>query len=240
MPNFNFGDNLSFDRKDLFLELKTKDQRFHIRFVGGGNYDGKHFMQGDDGKWLISYCPRIMEEAHCEYCQLFFEAQKLLKETDESEKTKLKELEKEVRKYKAKITFYYPVINRETEKAQILKTSLSVRLALEEELKNDIDITQFDYYLTRTEKPGSEYYKLTRIDSSKTTSLSEEEEKALKIAKGLTLKVLCMVVKAQWTLRQSKKLLLTTFLIKRKCLASLTRLLTKMSTLMTFRSSCAE
>lgn len=191
MPTFNFGDKLAMDRKNLFIQLKSKDERFHLRFIGGGSYDGKHFIQNGD-KWDITYCPRIMDDLHCEHCEVAFSIQKQikeLKETDGNEQD-IKKLEKELRPHKVKITFYYPVIDRDKEQLHVLKTSLSVRLALEDEIKNGIDVTKYDYYLTRTEKPGSEYYKLTRIDSSETKPLTEEEEKELKQVQTMDLEAI--------------------------------------------------
>lgn len=184
MPSFNFGDNLPLDRGNLFLELKSQNQEAHIRFVGGGSYDGKHFMK-EDGKWNVSYCPRIMTNDECPFCEKYFDVRKQIKDAGKGED--MTELENDLRKYKAKITFYYPVLDRENETARIFKTTLSIRLKLEEEVKAGIDVPNFDYKIKRTEKPGSDYYTLTRLDSSMIKGLTEKEEQEVERAKEFNL-----------------------------------------------------
>lgn len=185
MPKVEFGQKTHFDGgKSDFLELKNKDQKFHIRFIGSAVYDGKHFLQTDDGKWEVPYCKRIMENEPCPYCEKFFEAKKMMKALkaekgevdvmDMKDKMEYKRLEKVAKRYGETTTFYYPVINRETETAGILKCAPSIRGFLEEEFSNDIKILDFDYIIKRTEIPGK-YYTLTRLDSSAIKPLTPKE-----------------------------------------------------------------
>ena len=89
------------------------------------------------------------------------------------------------------MTFYYAVINREIEKAQIFKTSLSVRIAIDNEQKIlekfEGSVYEYDYIVERTEQPGAGYYKLTRLDSKQTKEFTEQELEEYDIAKGWDL-----------------------------------------------------
>lgn len=176
MPTGKIGDPNALDNKGLFISLKDKDEKHTFRFLRPDyTYDGKHFEQGADGKWTVTDCPRINEGNPCELCQKAMDIKKALKNTDdENEKKKIRET---ARPYEPKVTFYYVVLDRETGFCKILKTTLSVRLKLEEKLNDGEDIYHSDYVLKRTEKPGSEYYTLTRVDSKDTKPFTEEEEK---------------------------------------------------------------
>jgi len=184
MPNFNFGDKLSFDRNSMYLALKSKNEEAYVRFVGGGNFDSKHFIQ-QDSKWVVTYCPRIMQQKECSYCEKFYALKKQEKE-EKDEKLK-KELQKQMRTFRPKITFYYPVVDRMTEEAKIFKTVLSIRLYLEQELEAGIKVTDFDYKFKRTENAGADYYSKTRLDSSMIKPLTEKEKKAVQKAKAFDL-----------------------------------------------------
>ncbi len=186
MPNANVGDVLAFDRKGGFISLKNKDEKYLIRFTRMDySYDGKHFSQGADGKWTITDCDRINKDIPCDICDKAFEIKRKLKGvTDENEKKKIHE---EARPYEPKITFYYPVLDRGDETCKILKTTLSIRLKIEEQIKDGKDILTGDYTIKRTEKPGSEYYTLVREDSADTKPLTEREIREVAGAKTWNL-----------------------------------------------------
>ena len=129
-------------------------------------------------KIFLRNCPNcgapIKENAQvCEYCNSPIPQDK-------------KALEKEVRRYKPTIAFYYPVLDRETHLAAILKTTLMVRLAFEEQVEDGVDILNADFTVKRTEKPGS-YYKVSKVDSAETEKLTKDEEAELEKAKEMDL-----------------------------------------------------
>ena len=183
-----FGEKLGgVDRDPLFASLVSKDESIKFRIIAPPFYDGKHFLKDQEtGKWVVSYCPKVMETEFCEYCQKYFEFIKAAKKITDT--AKQVQAIKEANYFKSKIQFYYPIIDRESEQARILKTSLSIRIKVDAEVKLGVDVTKFDYVMTRTEKPGSEYYTLIRIDSSMTKPFSEKEQKEFEIAKAWDLK----------------------------------------------------
>ena len=215
MPTSSLGKKIKgVDRTEQFMQLKTKDQKFKLRFViPDYAYEGKHFVKGDDGKYTVTDCTKINNEVPCELCERYYEiiepTYKLRRElkkleenkTDENKsqrmelKSEIEDIQKEARPYKVTVSFYYPVLKRglndlEHPEATVFKTTLSVRLALEREQDNGVDITKFDYIITRTEAPGAGYYAVDRVDSAMTKSLSEEETKLAEIAIGWDLETL--------------------------------------------------
>jgi len=188
MPTFSMGETLNIDKGGLFVKLKSKGDKVKFRLIKGGYYDGKHFVKNGDG-WLVTLCPRIMNELPCEYCQKYqqIKAQAdLLQSKDEKESVM-----KEARNYQVKMTFYYPIIDRESGKGKILKTTMSVRLELEAEFKDGIDVYEYDYVLTRTEESPAKYYKLTRMDSKQCVDLTKEEIDEMGKLTAMNLEELC-------------------------------------------------
>ena len=174
MPEFQLGDKLNIDRGQDFIELKSKGEKVHLRFLPGTYYyDATHFVKKTDGGWDVFKCSRVMEDEKCDECEKYFDLIKQAKAT--SSEKKATELRKKANGHKATIRFYFPVLDRETEQAGIFKTSLSVRLRLEEEYSNGVEVLDYDYIITRTEKPGSDYYSLTRLDSKQIKKLTPKE-----------------------------------------------------------------
>jgi hypothetical protein len=212
MPVAQMGEKISgVDKRNKFISLSAKDEGFLLRFVGGYAYEGKHFKQKEDLKWIVTDCERINNEGHCDTCETYFdmmkpvyEMKKLLKaETDKKKKAELefdiKTATADAAKFKVKISFYYPVLKRVTDlqaekgakpEATVFKTSLSIRLKLDEEIKKGYNVSDFDYLVMRTEKPGSGYYELDRQDSSKTKPLTDEEKLLIKEATAINLESL--------------------------------------------------
>lgn len=183
MPTFNFGDKLdNIDRASNFIELKSKGEKVHIRILPGTYYyDATHFVEkpgeGKGGKsaWDVFKCPRIMKGEDCAECQKYFDAVEESK--NEKDEKKAKKIKDEARReFYPDIKFYYPVLDREAEEAGIFKTTLGVRLKLEREMENGIDVLEYDYIVTRTENPGTDYYSLTRLDSKQIKDLTAKEQ----------------------------------------------------------------
>lgn len=192
MPIFNMGDVLKIDSGNMFVQLKSKGDKIKFRLIKGGYYDGKHFIKDGDS-WVVSYCPRIMEGKDCLYCQKYAEL-KTKANSLEDKNDKEKAL-KEARQFQSKITFYYPVIDREDKKGRILKTTLGIRQKLEDEFKNGVDVYEYDYILTRTENSPSDYYSLIRLDSKQCEELSEDEVSEVKKMSDLNLEEIITGVK---------------------------------------------
>ena len=185
MPNAKIGDKINVDRTE-FLELKSKGDKVKIRIANSDYYyEGKHFMQKKNGDWVVSLCPRVNLEQECVYCEEYFELRDQLKDAKENSDSKLEdELDKKARKVKANLAFYYPALDRDSGLATIFKTSLMIRLGLEEAVDDGVDILGVDFIVKRTEKPGS-YYTLSRVDSADTPILTQEEEEELEKARNI-------------------------------------------------------
>ena len=191
MPTFEFGDLQEDNKEDLIVRLKSKNEKIKFRLVPNKFYfTAKHFIK-EDGGWNVVDCPRVLSGDECEYCEktqmLYDDLKKAEAENDEAN---VKLFNEEIRKYKVSYNFFYPIVDRDTETAKILQVSKSVRISLEDEYKNGTDMFKYDWILTRTERPGSDYYKLTRVDSSETKPLSEKEKKEYEKARKWNLEKL--------------------------------------------------
>ena len=62
-----------------------------------------------------------------------------------------------------------------------------MRNDIEDEVEAGIDVLKAEFVLTRTERPGSDYYSLVRMDSQDVKKLTAEEELELDGAKTLDL-----------------------------------------------------
>ena len=187
MPSAKIGDKINVDRKE-FLELKSKGDKVLIRIASDDYYyDGKHFMQKKDGDWDVTLCPRVNEKLECDTCEQYFAIKKQIKEAKDNKDSEAeKSLEKAARKVKPAIAFYYPVLDRDGGVATIFKTTLMIRVALEEKRDEGVNILDVDFVVKRTEKAGS-YYTLTRVDSAETTKLTSEETEELEKAKNINV-----------------------------------------------------
>lgn len=184
------GSTLPIDSRGLFIDLKGKGESVTVRFATAEfYYDGKHFNKDEaTGKWVVTACPRINEEAPCDMCDKFFEFKKLAKDAGKAgDKAGEEDLNNKARPYGAKMSFYYPVLNRETGTAKIFKTSLSIRLKLEEMLKAGVKVLERDFVITRTERAGSDYYTLIPIDSADVKPFTEKDGVELQKAKDFVL-----------------------------------------------------
>lgn len=185
MPKFQTGQKLNIDRGTVFAELKSKGEKIHFRVIGNEyQYDGKHFFQ-KDGKWIVTFCPRVMNDLECQHCEKYFAIRNQAKA--EEDKKKKEVLLKEANLFKATVKFYYPIIDREKQEARIFKASLSTRIYFNQEHENGLDIVDYDYIVTRTEIPGSGYYSVTRLDSKQTKPLTEKEQQEIEKIKRWNL-----------------------------------------------------
>lgn len=187
MPSAKIGDKTNLDRRE-YLELKSKGEKVKFRLASDDyHYEGKHFIKQENGDWLVSPCPRVNNNMECHYCEQYFAILNDIKKAKASKDAQAeKTLDKEKQKVKPTIAFYYPVLDRETGMAAIFKTTLMIRLAFEEQKDNGVSLLDYDFIVTRTEKPGS-YYSLDRVDSAETPELTEDEKVELLKAKGQNL-----------------------------------------------------
>lgn len=187
-----------------FLKLESKGESAIIRLLGPAVYEGMHFIKDDAGNFQRSYCPRIMGEMDCMYCNKYFELTAKVKEAKSDKKKE--ELKKSADQFRSSIKFYYPVLDR-TElyggqgegEAKIFETRTMVRVAIENAYKGFVEtlgeekaierMTESDWIVTRTEQTGAgnNYYSVQRMDSSDVADLTEEEQNQLNIGRAFDL-----------------------------------------------------
>lgn len=205
MPVHNVGDRTNLDRSDVFLALKAKGEKVNFRLAQPTyTYDAKHFTQDSDGKWIVKECPRIMLNEDCHSCETYFEYAKEIKALKEQKGSadKVKKLENEAKKYKAKTTFNYAILNRDTKQAQILQVSLMIRLKIDELFNAGFNVVGSDFIYTRTEKPGTEYYSFLRKDSADVEDLDKDEEAEFKKAQEFDLEKMTLDKKGSGSYEQ--------------------------------------
>jgi len=179
MPTIGYEKNEVFSSKpeSLFVSLKNKGDKIHIRILGSMFYDGKHFIKNPDNSWNVIPCVRTNKGQKCSYCEEYFKI--LSKINKDTPKDKIKEIKKEASKFKPTLTFYIPVLDRDKEKFRIFKTKLSIRRRIEEEIQMGTPILERDFIVLRTEKPGADYYTMSRVDSADTKPLTDKEKEEI-------------------------------------------------------------
>lgn len=170
----------------LFVSVKSKGDSITFRIAQDPVYIGKHFISKENG-WDVFDCPRINDPEGgntCEYCEHYFDIMNTANQAKESDKDAYEDLKKEARKYQVAIQFYFPILNRDNGKFQVLKTTLGVKNKLDEFHASGINVFESDWILRNTgSKSPRDLYSLVRKDSSEVEPLSdvekEEYEKAL-------------------------------------------------------------
>lgn len=191
MPYADYGEKVEFGSGSRFLKLKAKKDKVRFRLLGRPFIEGKHFipkgMNEETGKmdWEITPCPRVNEKAECNYCTRYMRGIGTANKTKDKEL--IKKAHQELDKYNASISVYYPIINRLTQEFTVLQTTLGVRNKIEAEAEIGTRVLAVDFDLMRTEVPGSDYYKLSRVDSAETTPLTEAELALIEKNRGVKL-----------------------------------------------------
>jgi len=184
-----FGEQLP-SKGNIYLKVKQKGDKVQFRIAQNPSYIGKHFIQKEDG-WDVPGCPRINSQEECEMCELYFKGMAEAKKYKENDEKKYKELEKEVRKYKCSITFYFPVLNRDVEAFAILQTTQGVRNKINEVFESGVDIFKKDFVLRNT---GSEsprdIYSVVVVDSADTKPFTDKEKEEFEKAKAFDMETL--------------------------------------------------
>lgn len=183
MQNLSFGQDIP-SSGDKYLKVKQKGDMIQFRLAQDPTYVGKHFIQKETG-WDVPGCPRINAQEPCELCDLYFSGMAEAKKLKESDPEKSKEIEKDARKYSCAITFYFPVLNRDTGKFGILQTTSGVRNKLNVQYEAGVKIFEKDWILKNTGSPNpGEVYLLTPVDSADTKTFTPEEAAEFQKAKS--------------------------------------------------------
>lgn len=187
MPSAKMGQPNDLDKK-LYFQLTGKGEKVTLRF---GNldyhYEGQHFLsQAGSDKKTVTPCQRINNKLDCQYCNKYFDLMRAAKDIADEKDRKTAE-EAAGKAWKVALSFYYPALNRATKSACIFQTKLSVRLALEQEIAEGVDVLKYDWVITRTQDPGKSYYTVKRVDSSETKKLDKDETGELLLAQAMNV-----------------------------------------------------
>lgn len=173
MPYADFGEKLSFSAGSQFFKLKSKGDKLRFRLLGAPFIEGKHFTELPDGSWDIQPCPRVNENSKCDTCNKYFSI--IMKAKKTGDKTLMEQAKKEAKPYQNSVAAYFPVINRDTQEFVVFQSTVGVRTKIEDEIALGKKVLEIDLVVLRTETPGSEYYKLSPVDSADTLPLTEKE-----------------------------------------------------------------
>jgi hypothetical protein len=183
MPINDFGTEFK-TSSSQFVSLKSKGDQLRFRLLGAPYVEGKHFSQNEDDTWEVTGCPRINDKSECETCNKYFEIVMKAKKTGDQKL--IEQANKEARKYKVGISFYFPVIDRNEGKFVIFNSRKIVKDAIDAELAMGTKILERDWIVLRTEIPGK-YYTIKVVDSSDNPPFTDEEKEEVAKFKKMDL-----------------------------------------------------
>lgn len=193
MPSLKIGQKADFEQ-GLFVSLRKKGDSLTIRLLGDLYYNGVHFSDLGNNTFETAPCKRINFGEECPTCEKYTKVMapvRKLKEQMKSLKSnkdkavieaQIKDIQEIAKPFKVKMNFYYPILNRDTGKAQIFKTSLQVRIKIDLENESGTDVFAYDWVVKRIEENPQNYYSLVRVDSAKMRPLTDEEKKEIEKA----------------------------------------------------------
>jgi hypothetical protein len=186
MQEIKFGEEMP-NSGSKFLKVKQKGDKLKFRLAQQPVYVGKHFIKVSDS-WDVTSCDRINNQEGCGYCDLFFQAKAEEKKNKDTNPEESKKWGNEARIYSPAITFYFPVLNRDTESFGILQTTQGVRNKINAQHEAGIDVFKKDWILhnTGSENPGDRYA-LVPVDSADSKPFTEKEEEEFKKAQEFDL-----------------------------------------------------
>src|SRR3990167_3561908 len=167
MPEVDFSKDISFpgQPRSEFVRLTSKGEKIKFRIAKPPFYLGKHWIAPKEQV----PCLNVNKGLECEWCNKF--------------EQKIENPHTKSGSYKPNVEFYYSVVNRESKKAEIFQTGISVNTVIKETAKAGVNIYGSDWQVTRNEGDNpATYYATVRLDA---TPLIAEEKEELKVAKDL-------------------------------------------------------
>lgn len=180
-----FGDKLP-SSGDRYLRVKEKGDQIQFRIAHNPVYIGQHFFQKETG-WEVMPCARINKQEECDSCEQYFILMKDSKNMKDTDLKQSEALKNEARNYQCSISFYFPVLNRDTKLFGILKTTMGVRNKINEFFENGTNILEKDFILRNTGEKGKGRYSVTIVDSADTAKLTPEETAELDKARAFDM-----------------------------------------------------
>lgn len=178
MNRLGFGENMPSSGAG-YLQVKNAKEQVQFRIAQTPAYSGKHFFQLEEG-WDIQKCPRINDQEECEYCELYFKAKAEEKKLKDTDAEAAKKWTNKAREYQVSVTFYFPILNRNTGKFTVLQTTQGVRNKINAIAETGVDVFGREFILMNTgSKVPNDKYSVTQVDSADVKPLSEDEEAEL-------------------------------------------------------------
>ncbi len=171
MPEAAFNKRLNLPQnRGHFVKLEHKDDKIKFRIANTPHYQTKHFL--DDHTAV--FCGKYNSEdpkATCRYCDQY---QKIFDEKGKKAAERMKPV----------VTFYYPIVNMDTNEAQIFEfRARRIHYTLVGYDDDGIDVFGCTWSVTRLEEPGN-YYEIRRLNDK---PLNKEQQDALKVAQSFHL-----------------------------------------------------
>lgn len=183
------GQKANFESGGLIVKLKEVGQQVHFRILSDPEVDGKHWFEKDavDGKrqFEVFSCSRIMNATRCEYCDKFFKAKRAIKDIKEAgqevaKAQEIKDLEKEAKHFQVTEFWYYPALDRKTERAILLRLTPGIRRKIDAKVNAGEDVMNTDYKVIVTDGKGVARYTFDPVDSAKTPEITDKEQAEIK------------------------------------------------------------
>jgi len=171
MPEAPFGKRLNLPQSEgRFIRLEHKGDKLRFRIANTPHYQTKHFL---DDKTTV-FCGKYNtddKKATCRYCDQY---KKLFDEKGKKAADHLKPV----------MTFYYPIVNIDTNEPQIFQFNApSIHYTFVDYDDEGIDVFACNWSVERTEEPGN-YYNIKRLSDK---PLNPEQLKSLEVAKTFKL-----------------------------------------------------
>lgn len=175
MPEANFDRNINLPTSGgKYIRLKAKGDKIRFLIANTPHYETKHWISDRDTILCNKYNGQPKGSV-CKYCDEYKEA--LAKAGEDKKKIEA------ANKLRAGVTFYYPVLNLDTDEANIFQTAPSVHWTIVGYKEEGVDVFKCAWSVNRTEVAGN-YYEVRRLDPVK---LTPEQQEAYEQAKSVTL-----------------------------------------------------
>lgn len=175
MPEADFDRNINLPTSGgKYIRLKAKGDKIKFLIASKPHYETKHWISDRETVLCEKYNGQP-KGAVCSYCEKYKDQLALAGDN--------KKLIEAANKLRAGVTFYYPVLNLDTDEPNIFQTAPSVHWTIVGYKEEGVDVFKCAWSVVRTEVAGN-YYEVRRLDSVK---LTDEQEDAYQQAKQISL-----------------------------------------------------
>ena len=175
MPQANFDRNINLPTGGgKYFRLKAKGDKIKFLIAQAPHYETKHWISDNESVMCDKYNGQD-KGVKCENCEKYADLIALAGE--DKDKVKI------ANQLKPQVTFFYPVLNLNTNEPVIFQTAQSVHWTIVGYAEDGVDVFNCAWAVERTEEPGK-YYEVRRLDAVKLTA---EQKDALEKAKLIVL-----------------------------------------------------